>query len=212
MKNSFLIVITVIIFASCRNSNTTGISNDQQGADIDSAVALFVSDYPAGQLADLYKSFYQDAFGPGHILGDTVSARQYLRYELADTSLWEGPVTELTGTGENFIRVNMKLIKDSIVPEDLFFNAFVNSLQRVEMPDSAEWIKRWLKVDSVISAGGYSFPNEETDRQLIDEKLKTGKFTMHHSDRFNSTYNYHYRIISIPVFNETLLPYIQSKQ
>lgn len=43
--------------------------------------------YPKSTLADLYKNFFQDKFGPGHIIADTSSAGRYLRKELASYEL-----------------------------------------------------------------------------------------------------------------------------
>ena len=34
--------------------------------------------YPKSTLQDLYKNFFQDYFGPGHIVSDTLSAGAYL--------------------------------------------------------------------------------------------------------------------------------------
>ena len=97
-----------------------------------------------------------------------------------------------------------------MVPEDVFFSAFVNSLGQVEKPDSAQWVEEWSKVDSIITVKKITFPNETEDRELIADKIQSGNFTMHHSENFNSEYNYHYRIIAIPVFEESIALYLPS--
>lgn len=38
--------------------------------------------YPLCEQRDVYKNFFQDYFGPGHIVTDTASAAKYLRHEL----------------------------------------------------------------------------------------------------------------------------------
>lgn len=164
------------------------------------AVDYNIENYPQAQLADLYKSFYQDAFGPGHILADTLAGRRYFEYELSDTTDWSGPIYEYTGTGRNFIRLNMDLIRKGIIPKEEYFQAFVNSLGRVEKPTDGAWIKEWVEIDSVVSSKGWNFPNETSDREMIDEKLRSGNFTVHHSRAYDSIYNFHYRIISLPQF------------
>lgn len=35
--------------------------------------------YPKSTLKDLYKNFFQDKFGPGHIISDTTSAGKFLK-------------------------------------------------------------------------------------------------------------------------------------
>ena len=166
------------------------------------AVDYLVKNYPEAQITDIYKSFYQDNFGPGHLLGDTVAARRYFYGELEDSAKWGGPSFEFTGEGKNFIRVNMDLVRKGIIPAEAYFRAFQNSLGRVEKPLDEVWIAEWYQIDSIIQVKDYHFLNEETDRTLISEKISTRNFPIHHSDNFNNNYNFHYRIISIPEFEK----------
>ena len=171
-----------------------------QNLSREEAVDYLVTNYPEAQLCDLYKSFYQDSFGPGHILGDTAASRKYFESELSDTTRWSGPVWEYTGAGKNFIRLNMDLVREGVIPGEVFFQAFVNSLGRVEKPDAVVWVSEWEKVDSIVKSRGYTFNNENKDRDLIKDKLENNNFTMHHSPAYDSIYEFHYRIISLPQF------------
>ena len=49
-----------------------------------SAIEMQLVTYPESTLQDIYKSFYQEHFGPGHIISDTASARRYLMRELSE--------------------------------------------------------------------------------------------------------------------------------
>ena len=164
------------------------------------ALDYLVKNYPDAQIVDVYKSFYQDNFGPGHILGDTIAARRYFNEELADTAEWGGPDYEFTGEGKNFVRLNMNLIKKGIIPAEDYFKAFLNSLGRVAKPSDEYWISQWTQIDSIITRQGYKFLNEENDRAFINQKLASKNFPIHHSASFNENYNFHYRIISLPEF------------
>lgn len=166
----------------------------------DEAVENLLNTYPKLQLVDIYKSFYQDNFGPGHILGDSLAAKRYFYSELNDTTKWGGPKYEYTGEGKNFVRLNMDLVREGIIPAEVYFQAFQNSLNKVKAPTDEVWIKEWTQIDSIVDSKGYQLINEEGDKKFINEKLKTKNFTVHHSDTFNSNYNFHYRIISIPEF------------
>ena len=166
------------------------------------AIEYFTATYPKAQLSDLYKSFYQDNFGPGHLLGDTIAARKYFNTELNDSSVWGGPVYEFTGTGKNFVRLNMDLIRTGIIPANAYFNAFVNSLGQVVPPSDKDWVEEWKYVNNLLELKKINFPEEEADRALISEKMQTHNFTMHHSSNFNKNYNFHYRIISLPEFEK----------
>lgn len=159
-----------------------------------------VNNYPKAGITDIYKSFYQDNFGPGHLLGDSIAAKKYFMAELSDTCEWGGPVYEITGEGKNFVRLNMDLVRKGIIPSDAYFSAFQNSLGRVGNPKDEFWISEWMEIDSIICAKGYKFENEIKDRSLIREKIETREFPIHHSENFNKNYNFHYRIISLPEF------------
>ena len=172
------------------------------------AVDYLVKSYPKAQLADIYKSFYQDNFGPGHLLGDTLAAKRYFLAELKDTTMWGGPEFEFTGEGKNFVRVNMDLIRKGIIPADAYFKAFQNSLGRVEKPDDEYWISEWVRIDNIIKDKDYHFPDEENDRIFISEKITSKNFPIHHSNSFNNNYNFHYRIISLPEFNKMKTQYL----
>lgn len=162
--------------------------------------------YPASQYRDVYKNFMQDYFGPGHILADTTAAAKYLRYELQSSAKFEGPDFEPTGFEGNFYRVNLRLIKDGTVPYDIFFEAFVESVQAIIPPDGETWLKIWLEIDNEIQSLGWSFENEEQDRADLDAQFRQGNYIAHHSKAFNEANNFHYRIISRDTFRKTIAP------
>lgn len=173
------------------------------------AVDYLVKSFPQAQLVDIYKSFYQDNFGPGHLLGDTLAAKRYFLSELADTTDWGGPEFEFTGEGKNFVRLNMDLIRKGIVPADEYFEAFQKSLGRVEKPSDEFWISEWAQIDSIIRQKDYHFIDEGSDREYINEKIASRNFPIHHSDNFNKNYNFHYRIISLPEFEKLKTKYLK---
>lgn len=165
--------------------------------------------YPESQLADVYKNFFQDCFGPGHILADTTRAGAYLRSELAGTDVFEGPLYEPTGADGRFVRVNISVMKDGLVPYDKFFDVFVRSVRGIGQPDGDEWREYWGAVDEQLRDMGYTFPDEASDRDMIARKLESGDFTVHHSDRYNAAYRFHYRIISRSLFLTEILPLLR---
>lgn len=207
-----LIPLALLSLAAC-SGNSASQAPDPETAAIDSAVTYLTQNYPDGQLADVYKSFFQDAFGPKHLLSDTAHSRYYLEYELADTAAFHGPLYEPTGMDGNYYRVNLSVIRDSIVPYRVYLDAFINSLEAAHQPTDAEWRARWAKVDSTITARGIHFADEEADRDMLARVLDTGRngdFTVHHSDRYNDTYRFHYRIIARDIFETRILPMLDS--
>ena len=67
------------------------------------AVSWQMQTYPKSTLKDLYKNFFQDKFGPGHIISDTTAAGNYLRRELASYTECTGEIAEPTGWEGNFL-------------------------------------------------------------------------------------------------------------
>lgn len=179
-----------------------------QQDSIAAALDYQLSHYPSSQYRDVYKNFMQDFFGPGHILADTTAAGRYLRQELAENGPFDGPLYEKTGFRGNFYRVNLSLIKDSIVPYDLFFNTFVESVQGITPPSGEEWMKTWHRIDSVMTEKGLHFPDEEIDRSELKKQFDEGNYIAHHSRRFNDSVHFHYRIISRDNFESIILPLI----
>ncbi len=182
---------------------------DKQTKEIRNAVEKQMRIYPQSTLRDLYKNFFQDRFGPGHIIADTASADAYLREELSMPEKLGGPLYEQTGYTGNFYRVNLSLIKDSIIPYNTFFNAFTRSANGVNRPSVDEWEKEWHQINAIIydmklPIGGY-----RQDSLKIDSLLKEGKYVMHHSQKYNDTYAPHYRLISKEIFEAELLPFIE---
>ena len=165
--------------------------------------------YPASQYREVYKNFMQDYFGPGHLLNDTVAAGKYLRYELDNSEIFDGPDFEPTGFEGNFYRVNLRLIKDGNITYDNFFDAFVKSVQGIIPPDDETWMKIWDEIDNEIQLMGLNFDNEEQDRADLAEGFSQGNYITHHSRAFNEANNFHYRIISRDIFNSLILPLIK---
>lgn len=154
----------------------------------------------------------QDFFGPGHLLADTVAAEAYIKKELAETKLFEGPDYEYTGFNGNFVRVNLGLIADGTIPCDVFFTTFIGSLGGIVPPEPAEWLATWRVIEEEISDLELQFEEEEEDRLFLDAEFEKGNFIVHHSDAFNDNSNFHYRIIARDEFERTLRPYLKGEK
>jgi len=155
--------------------------------------------YPEAHLRDIYKNFFQDAYGPGHLIPDTTHAGNYLNVELKepieDTVIWQA-----IGPSNDYYRINLQLVKDGFLPRDVLLNAMVESAPLARNPDIEQWKKEWQKTLNVIDKLNLQFPNFEKDRQLIDSTLSQGEVTVHHSEHYKKTYKKHYRIIHKSVF------------
>ncbi len=175
------------------------------------AIEKQLSHYPNSTLCDIYKSFFQDAYGPGHLIQDTAYAIQFLRHEVEESIESHCQTYEQVGIGENFYRVNLILIKDNKVEIQTFFNALLRSVELSPKPEISQWAKRWSEIEKITSsfkdkiAGDY-----EKDKQFIEQMLSEGDYIMRHSKTYNTNYHPHYRLIHRTIFEQEILPLIKN--
>ena len=194
-----LAVAAMVLLFSCNRANPTH-------AKIRQSVERQLELYPESTLRDLYKNFFQDRFGPGHIIADNTAADRYLRYELNAAEGFKGLDYEPTGYEGRFYRVNLGVIADGRVPYDKYFDAFVRSVNNIKPISIEQWRTEWHEIDSVIMSMGLQLENYSVDRAEIKALIEGGDYVMHHSQRFNDHYQPHYRIIERTIFENEILP------
>ena len=194
-----LLAVAAVALFACNEVNPT---HEKIRQSVERQLEL----YPESTLRDLYKNFFQDRFGPGHIIADNTAADRYLRYELNTAESFEGLDYEPTGYEGRFLRVNLSVIADGRVPYDKYFDAFVRSVNGITPISIEEWSKEWHEIDSVIMTMGLNLENMAHDRAEIKALIEGGDYVMHHSQRFNDHYQPHYRIIERTIFENEILP------
>jgi len=197
MRNTLIIMVAITLL-SC--------SKDTRSDLVHAAVEAKLSAYPESTLQDLYKDFFQDYYGPGHIISDTLSAGAYLDRELASFTQSANAYYEPTGYHGNYFRVNLSVIKDGLISRNAFFDAFIRSVAGIEMPSLEEWKKEWAIIDSIIYTLNLPLADYTKERENIFSLLDQGEYVMHHSEAFSKAYNPHYRIISRDIFLSEILP------
>jgi uncharacterized protein (UPF0262 family) len=191
------LIFLAMTLASCKETKSERIH---------AAVRSQLSLYPESTLQDLYKNFFQDYFGPGHIVSDTTSAGAYLDSELASFDQADGPYYEPTGYNGNFFRVNLSVIKEGLISRDTFFDAFLRSVNDIQIITFEEWEGEWQEIDSAIHEMGVSLANYEQERAKIFSLLEQDNYVMHHSEPFSKAYDPHYRIIRREIFEKEIRP------
>lgn len=190
----------------------TACTGDSTRERIRQSVERQMERYPHSTLRDLYKNYFQDRFGPGHIIADENAADNYLRYELENAATMEGDDYEPTGYEERFMRVNLSVIADGRVPYDKYLSAFVRSVNGIEPITIEQWREEWAVIDEVIAKMNLNLPDYEADRAEIWALLERGEYVMHHSKLFEQHYDPHYRIIECEIFQREILPLIEQKR
>ena len=197
MRSIIYIIIILIVMLS---------GKDARGEQIQAVVKNQLTEYPKSTLQDLYKNFFQDYFGPGHIVSDTTSAGAYLDRELASFEQASGAYYEPTGYNGNFYRLNLSVIKEGLISRDIFFDAFVRSVSNIEFITIEEWRVEWAMIDSVIYSMNLPLVGYAQEREKIFSLLQQGGYVMHHSKPFSEAYDPHYRIIARDIFLKEILP------
>ena len=193
MKGTFYILIVLL----------AGVLNAYpQASSVGSAVKDQLAKYPESTLQDIYKSFFQDEFGPGHLLGDTSAARAYLRRELDEMESRGNYTADPCGAGQHFYRVPLDLVKDSIITDSEYFALFLDGAEAFRNPDPDEWKVIWEGIVNEIETMDFQIANFDEDRKALEEMLEKGEVVVHHSSTYNEKYHPHYRIFGIEQWNK----------
>jgi hypothetical protein len=169
-----------------------------------SAIERQLVTYPESTLQDIYKSFYQEHFGPGHIISDTASARRYLMRELSEMGKTQSPYFEPTGSQGDYIRVYLSAVANSLITAEQLLDAFVRSANSRQEP-TVSWMEKWETIVSIIQANKIELEGFETDLPLLTEAARNNQ-AVHHSRRYNEAYHPHYRIVERGIFERELYP------
>ena len=192
-------VVAALLVPSCGSG---GGVFEQRVAE---SVALQISHYPDSRLVDVYKNFFHDKFGPGHMIADSAAAGAYLRRELQSVT---GPSqvsrAEVTGWEGNFVRVDLVVLKEGVIDYSTFMEAFMESAQGVQMPEVEEWRGEWRKIERVIRRLYPQLPDFDKDSKFLDSLLAKGKYVVHHSEVYSQQYDPHYRLFKKSVYETRL--------
>lgn len=197
-----------------------GKSNDDSGMDmsdyditaIDEAIKWQMESYPQSTLKDLYKNFFQDAFGPGHLKSSAPDAEDRMRNSILSEceSIKDEKsacgLYEKTGYHGRFYRVDLSVLTDEMVPFDTFFEAFSQSAERFSLPEVSVWSKEWSVIQDRVEILYPNLPDFSKDKKEISEILERGEYASHHSDAYDKAYHPHYRLIEAGIFKERILP------
>lgn len=180
------------------------------------AITRQLQDYPESRVQDIYKSFCQDNLGPGHLIPDPQSARNYLESELRtfredlDSARYDVPGIMYCPVGDqgNYVRVDLSVILDGLVDEETYLDAFVRSANEGKRLTEEQWVAKWKEVEKVLRKHFPDIPDAQEDLEMIDSYVQKGDLIMHHSEAFSEAYDPHYRIIARDIFEKEIKPLI----
>ena len=198
LVNTLLLLIAFV----CAHAQTKCVD----AANVRLAVERMMADYPHSTLQDIYKSFFQDNFGPGHAVPDSAQVATWLRNELAKVDRLDVTLYEPTGYNGNYYRVSLAAVASGKVQADALLSAFLRSVRMVQPSEVAAWVKEWEQIEGIIATMELSLPNYDADAKAIAAMLAAGHYAVHHSRVYNEHYAPHYRIIAKDIFEKEILP------
>ena len=173
-------------------------------------LGAYMRKYPEAHLQDVYKSCFQDVYGPGHIIKDSATCARYIVDEMGQTDVSDlrFPDYEPTGVEGNFVRVNLRVLKDGRVPLDLFVRLLMQSADVKQKMPLYDWKGQWDRLQKTLDTITPRPKNFDADAANLRSWLDRGEVMVHHSRHFNESYAPHYRIIRRDLFEKHLLPLI----
>ena len=169
--------------------------------------------FPEAQLQDVYKLCFQDIYGPGHIIKDSASCVQYIIREMeqVDTADTRYPDYEYAGVEGNYVRVNIKVLKQGRFDLGRFVQLLMLSARQEKPMPIYDWRGQWQRLQTMLGTFQPRPHNFEADASLLQQMFDRGEYVFHHSTRFNQAYGPHYRLIRRDLFEQELLPVLQTR-
>ena len=200
----FVPVFLLFLFLGCQPSSEK------------TAIESQLRDYPESRVLDIYKSFCQDNLGPGHLIPNPQSAKNYLMSELEtfredlDSARYDAPGIMYYPAGDkgNYVRVDLSVVLDGLVGEEAFLDAFVRSANEGKRLTEEQWVAKWKRIEKIILRDFPGIPDAKEDLETINSYLDKGELIIHHSEAFSKAYNPHYRIIARGIFEKEIKPRI----
>jgi hypothetical protein len=172
---------------------------------IEKCVSAELKLHHEAHLVDLYKYFFQDVFGPGHLISDREGPEKYLEQELAEASVFEPFDYQELLYSNQFIRVNLRMISNGAISKPELLDIFMQSAQEFELPEINAWRMEWTKILAVIKQLHPDLPGIKEESLWIDSLLVSGTSVVHHSRDYIRAYNPHYRLIHRKYFEKLVL-------
>lgn len=193
MKRLIILALAALSLAACTHGNVPR-------EEVRTMCKQIAEKYPAATLQDVYKTCYQDFFGPGHMVTDSAAALRYIHSEVEElTKEKECELTiesndEPTGFRHRFVRIDLRRIVLGQISEEEVLCRFMESANTAA-PVHDAWADEWAEIEAIALEVQPAWQNEELQQALREAAAK--KQAIRHSESYRNTYKPHYRIIRL---------------
>lgn len=212
---NLLIILTIFNFSE--------LKPQIDSSNIDYSIYLRITQsilkkYPEASLIDIYKYFFQSRFGPEHLISDSLIAFNMLKEELKSDEIKsvrtksDTLLVELLLPEKKYVRVDLSLVKDRIIPVNLFFTAFLQSAEKYDSSKYEKWKDDWHEIIKLLESEKIKVKSFKEDKIKIENALRNNRLVFSHSQDYKKYYKPHYRIIESKIFEKFLLPYLKQSR
>lgn len=200
-----IIAASMAVLCACTDKS----SKDAESRDDRAAfITDFLTRYPHATLQDIYKGEFQDQFGPAHLLTNREAVKSYILRELSLADTLGGTYCEPCGWQRRYWRVNLSVIRDSLLTADEFVDAFMASAPDTLPTLSQAWMDEWHTMQHLTKELYPQLESYATDSANIAKLHSENNYVMHHSRAFNSHHHPHYRIMRKDIVEQIVRPAI----
>lgn len=183
-KRTAIIFVAALLAASCANEKSS----------FQKLITTQLQRYPAMEIQDLYKLFYQAAMGNEHLLTDSAMVHDYLIKELEsiEASTAE-PLVEAVSPDGAVVRLNLRPFKARDGDHRVLFQAMMQTTRTFR--NSQGRLARYLShLEQMADSGAIPFEADAVQSFLREMREKEYP-AMHHSAAYKERYAPAYRVI-----------------
>jgi outer membrane protein assembly factor BamB len=204
IQKKALVLCGFLILLSCMQLLSCSRATDSKRELISNALKEELRRHPQSTLMDIYKFFFQGAYGPGHLIDNPQSALNYLNDELQNSTEFDSVLWQEVGYQKDFYRINLILIREGEISTEDLLTAFVESANTAITPTLEMWKKEWRVILGIIEDMNLSMPGFARDKNTLEKSLINGEVVAHHSKIYLDTYHPHYRVVSEKYFRQLI--------
>lgn len=159
--------------------------------------------YPGFEIQDAYKLLFQSSLGVGHLIADSVAAKNYLLQEmgaLGNSAESDETLIEFISTDSSMVRVNLRPFMRQHLDPDLLFKAMIETMI-YNKKTKKDFAAEWREYVYLVHSGYLRFDPEKLDE--FNYNIAAQNYPMiHHSEFYSTHYAPAYRVVYYDKFKK----------
>lgn len=192
---SFLMRAASLIFIGLMMLTKIDAQEDKYTLKLKTIIENETKKYPQMEVSDVYKLLYQAEMGSEHAVTDSISARKWMKNEIANLKWnYEEELIDSISPGGKIVRVNLRPYLKAGYDPNRLLTAFIKTA------NSYKGKKENLEIDlkkvlKLINKDELPFSKKEAEK-FFDEMKRKDYPSVHHSKKYEELYSPAYRVIS----------------